>query len=584
MGRLRARLARLYGAQRAPRLTSRLALLAGRYQHPGDPHKNESGDGGTTPWSQHDALLTTYGDMIRARGEAPLVTLRRFLDEHLDGAFSCVHLLPFFPYSSDDGFSIIDYRAVNDQLGGWADVADLAQRYRLMFDLVLNHVSRQSSWFKHYVNGIAPYRHYFISIDPHTDLSAVVRPRSSPLFTVTQTRRGKRNLWTTFSADQPDLRWSNPDVLFEFLDILLFYVSRGARVVRLDAVAYLWKQQGTPCIHLPETHEIVKLLRDVLDMLAPGTLLVTDSNMPTAETLSYFGSGDEAHLVYRSSLPALLLHALHRGSSRYLKRWLASLPGLPGGCTYLNFTASHDGIGIAPLEGVLPDAQRAALVAAVKERGGYVSTRTGPDGSQQPYELNISYFDALADPGEPRSATHVARFLCSQAIMLALQGIPVVYFHSLTATHNDQEGVNGTGQVRAINRGRWDEGELLERLGKPRTPHARVFHAYSRLLKLRAEHPSFHPDGGQRVLDLSDGLFGIERTSPDGTETILAVSNLTAGHRKLQLDDGLVSAFRSRQWEELITGKPSTGAGARTWQLAAYETVWLRAANAVSGE
>ncbi len=584
MIRIRGRLERLYGAERTPRLVSRLALLAGRYQCPTDLCPGDSQQRAATAWSQRDAFLLTYGDMIRARGEQPLVTLRRFIDEHLEQTLPDLHILPFFPYSSDDGFSIIDHRAVNDQIGSWADVDALAQRYRLMFDLVVNHVSRQSSWFKHYVNGIAPYRHYFVSIPPDSDLSAVVRPRSSPLFTTAQTRRGERHLWTTFSADQPDLRWSNPDVLFEFLDILLYYVSRGARIIRLDAVAYLWKELDTPSIDLPQTHEVVKLLRDVLDMLAPGTLLVTDSSMLAAQDLSYFGEGDEAHLVYESSLPALLLHALHRGTGRYLKRWLTSLAPAPAGCSFLNFTASHDGIGVAPLEGLIPNAHREDLVSAVLERGGYVSTRTGQDGSQQPYELNISYFDALSDPGEPRSATHVARFLCSQSIMLALRGIPVVYLHSLTATHNDQDGVNGTGQVRAINRSRWDERQLQERLDNPQTPTARVFHAYVRLLRLRGEHPSFHPDGAQRVLELNDGLFGVERTSPDGGETVLAISNLTATTRKLQLDDSIVNAFRSHHWEELITGKPGTGAGARTWQLAPYESVWLRTANTTPGE
>ncbi len=579
MDRIRVRLERLYGAERTPRLVSRLALLAGRYQCPADLCPGGVSKRPVNGWSQRDAFLMTYGDMIRARGERPLVTLRRFIDEHLEHALPDLHILPFFPYSSDDGFAIIDHRAVNDQLGSWEDVDALAQRYRLMFDLVVNHVSRQSSWFKHYVNGIAPYRHYFVSIASDADLSAVVRPRSSPLYTTAQTRRGERHLWTTFSADEPDLRWSNCDVLFEFLDILLYYVSRGARIIRLNAVAYLWKELDTASIDLPQTHEVVKLLRDVLDMLAPGTLLVADSSMLTSEDRSYLGEGDEAHLVYQSSLPALLLHALHRGTSRYLKRWLRSLAPAPAGCSFLNFTASHDGIGIAPLDGLIPDAHLEDLVTAIEERGGYVSTRTGQDGLEQPHELNISYFDALSDPGEPRSATQVARFMCSQSIMLALQGIPVVYFHSLTATHNDQEGVNGTGQVRAINRSRWDERQLVERLGNPRTPTARVFHAYIRLLKLRGEHPSFHPDGAQRVLDLNDGLFGIERTSPDGGETVLAISNLTASTKKLQLDDSIVHAFRSHQWEELITGKPSTGAGARIWQLAPYESVWLRTAN-----
>ncbi len=582
--RIRRRLERLYGPERAPRLLSRLTLLAGRYECPTDLCGPRSEESPVMSWDQRDAMLITYGNMVRARGEQPLVTLRRFLDEHIEDGFADVHILPFFPYSSEDGFSVIDYRNVNDHFGSWADVEALSNSRRIMFNLIVNHVSRKSSWFKHYVNGTAPYRHYFISEDPNADLSAVVRPRSTPLLRAAQTRRGVRHLWTTFNGDQVDLRWRNPDVLFEFLDILLYYVSKGARIIRLDNVAFLWKQVGTTCVHLQETHEIVKLFRDVLHMLAPGTLLLADANAPSADQVSYFGDGDEAQLVCQCALPALILHALHRGTSRYLKRWLASQKPPPPGCTFVNYTATQDGICVEPLEGVVPDAHLTDLIAAVEERGGYVSTRSESDGSEKAYELNITYFDALSDPGEARSAVHVARFLCSQFVMLALKGIPAVYFHSLTATHNDQEGVNGTGEVRAINRKRWDEKELLDRLQNPKTPTARVFHAYLRLLRLRAQHPSFHPDGAQRILDINDGLLGIERTSPDGLETIIAVSNLTSRRKRLVLDDNAVGSFRAYHWEELITGRPGSGDGGRTWQLAPYECVWLRTAKSSSDE
>lgn len=128
-----------------------------------------------------------------------------------------------------------------------------------MFDLVLNHCSARSSWFKDFIAGIEPARHYFLNMDPKQDYSEVVRPRTSPLLTKTRTIDGEANVWTTFSADQVDLNWCNPEVLFEFIDILMFYISKGMRIVRMDAVAFVWKELGTNCIHLPETHEIVKL-------------------------------------------------------------------------------------------------------------------------------------------------------------------------------------------------------------------------------------------------------------------------------------------------------------------------------------
>ncbi|RMF85866.1 MAG: alpha-amylase, partial [Nitrospinota bacterium] len=444
----------------------------------------------------------------------------------------------------------------------------------LMVDLVLNHVSRQSEWFRDYVEGIAPARDYFITVDPQTDLSQVVRPRSTPLLTPVQTQEGSRYLWTTFSTDQIALNFANPDVLFEFLDILLLYISMGARIIRLDAIAYLWKKIGTPCIHLPETHEIVKLLRDFLTLVAPHVLLLTETNVPHAENISYFGNGDEAHLVYQFSLPPLLLHALQTGNSRYLTRWAASLPSLPTGCTVLNFTASHDGIGVRPLHGLIPEEEFSRLVEGIRQRGGYISMKRDTDGSESPYELNITYFDALSDPEDPDMDRQVARFLCSQAVMLALQGIPAIYFHSLTATPNDEAAVRRTGHARAINRKRWDAHSLEALLQDASTITARVFRSYLHLLRLRARHPAFHPEGVQRILDLGDSLFALERTAPDQSETIVALHNVTA-HTVTVPIDRIPSLQKAGQGKELITGRTMKPVP-RTLRLSPYATAWIR--------
>ncbi len=324
------------------------------------------------PWSEKDAVLITYGDMVRAADERPLATLHSFLNRHLKKAFNTVHVLPFFPYSSDDGFSVIDFREVNHDLGTWDDIEALSRDFRIMADLVLNHVSRQSRWFRYYVAGVSPARFYFIEADPAADYSSVVRPRATPLLSSTQTRDGERHVWTTFSDDQVDLNFKNPDVLFEFIDILFFYISKGVRVFRLDAIAYLWKDLGTPCIHLPQTHQIVKLFRDIIELLAPDVLLITETNVPQDENISYFGNGDEAHIVYQFPLPPLLLHALQTGQGRYLTEWAAALPALPRGRTFLNFTASHDGIGVRPLEGILSDAEIAKLADGGRGTGAAV--------------------------------------------------------------------------------------------------------------------------------------------------------------------------------------------------------------------
>ncbi|MFO7821705.1 MAG: alpha-amylase family glycosyl hydrolase, partial [Lentisphaeria bacterium] len=412
----RDRLLQLYGDQ-GDRCLERLNVLLSRYDKPLNVPRH-----GKKKWSEEDVFLITYGDMVTRRDEAPLATLRKFALENLKGAVNTIHILPFSPYSSDDGFSVIDYRQVNSELGAWSDIDDLAADFRLMADLVLNHVSKQSSWYKDYVSGVMPYTNYFIEVEPDTDLQDVVRPRNSPLLRRTNTRDGVRYLWTTFSEDQIDLDFGNADVLFEFLDILLLYIEHGARVIRLDAIAYLWKRLGTGCIHLPETHEVVKLMRQVLDALAPGSILITETNVPHKENISYFGKGDEAHMVYQFSLPPLLLHALRHGNADHLSQWAATAFDAPKGCTFLNFTASHDGIGVRPLEGIIADSEINDLGKMVRDKDGYVSTKTNADGTESPYELNITYYDALAEANDSDDI-NIARYLCSQILPLSLKGI-----------------------------------------------------------------------------------------------------------------------------------------------------------------
>ena len=520
--RLLQRLRFLYGEE-AERLLARVDALFGRYG------VDLSGREDTpSRYDERSSVLITYGDSICAEGERPLRTLRRFLHKHVRGTVSTVHLLPFFPYSSDDGFSVIDFRQVDPGLGQWEDISELGRTFELMFDLVLNHCSRRSEWFQDFVTGIAPARWYFLPMDPETDLSAVVRPRSSPLLTKTSTRDGPAWVWTTFSEDQIDLNWQNPDVLFEFLDILFLYLARGCRIFRLDAVAYLWKELGTSCLHLPQTHEVVKLLRDLLSWTVPEAMLLTETNVPHAENISYFGEGDEAHMVYNFSLPPLLLHAFLREDGSLLKEWLGSLPALPPGQTFFNFTASHDGIGVRPLQGLVSDEELDWLVEQIRRRGGRVSMKSDSGGGQSPYELNITYRDALGDPGDPRRGQQ--RFLCSQAVALALPGVPGVYIHSLFGTRNDEEGLEASGRNRSINRRKWREADLLEWLRDP-NGGAWIYRSYLKILTVRRQQRAFHPDGKMTLLETDAPLLGFLRVSPDGGETVLCLFNL-AGKRK----------------------------------------------------
>ncbi len=531
---------------------------------------------------QSDAILITYGDQLLEPDRAPLHTLAEFCDHYLSGVVSGVHLLPFYPYSSDDGFSVIDYKQVNSALGTWDDVARLGQRFHLMFDGVINHISAQSEWFKAFLRDDAQYRDYFIVIEGQPDLSQVVRPRALPLLTEFVTPSGVKRVWTTFSADQIDLNYANPKVLLDIIDVLLFYVARGAELIRLDAIAYLWKEIGTSCLHLPQTHRVIQLLRAILDEVAPQVLLITETNVPHQDNISYFGDGyNEAQLVYNFALPPLTLHTFRTGDAAVLSRWAAGLgpdrwaedkpalqesagPPVSPGATFFNFLASHDGIGLNPARGILRDDEIAALVQQVVAHGGRVSYKSNPDGSVSPYELNINYFDALSDPlsGEPL-ALQIDRFVAAHAIMLALAGMPGIYFHSLFGSRSWPEGVAQLGYQRAINRQKLDRAEVEQLLSDPRSLRSRVFQRLKHLLQVRAGSDAFNPYGPQQVIELNRAVFAVERGRAGAG--VLCLHNVSDQPQRVALD------HKWRHARDLLSARRAT----LDLKLQPYEVVWL---------
>lgn len=569
--RIRDHLAFLYGSDRAPALMERLdAILTDFRRH--NPHLVEKGPARRDRLTEKDAVLITYGDQVTEPGKRPLVTLTEVLEAYVANAITVVHLLPFFPYSSDDGFSVIDYTAVNPDLGTWEDVERLGRRFRLMFDAVINHISAQSRWFQGFLKGNPEYADYFITVEEGTDLSMVVRPRALPLLHRFRTAEGEKWVWTTFSADQVDLNYANPEVLLRIVEVLLFYVEKGAEIIRLDAIAYLWKKIGTPCIHLEETHRVVKLFRAVLDEVAPHVLLITETNVPHEENVSYFGNGyDEAQLVYQFPLPPLVLHAFHTGEATRLSAWATGLTTPSDETTFFNFLASHDGIGVRPVEGILSPDEIQALVDRTLAHGGYVSYKTNPDGTQSVYELNISYFDALSDPkgGEPLDL-QVRRFLTSQAIMLSLAGVPGIYVHSLFGSRGDPEAVERTGHHRAINRAKFRRDVLERELADLTSLRHRVFYPYRNLLRVRAAHPAFHPNGPQQVLSLHPAVFALLRAAPDGSERVLCLHNVSGTDVEVRIEPRVLSS--AGVLRDLVGGG-TLSAGKIT--LEAYQTVWL---------
>ncbi|WP_420643126.1 alpha-amylase family glycosyl hydrolase [Candidatus Leptofilum sp.] len=546
----------LYGAETAVQLLPKLVSLLDTVR-PQLPELPEA----TSFFSEKDSVLITYGDQVQAPGEAPLKTLAHFCKDKLDGRIQTIHLLPFYPSSSDDGFSVIDYKAVDPALGSWEDVATFRDNFQLMFDAVINHISAKSNWFQRYLKGDPAYDDFFVTVDPQADLSAVFRPRALPLLTPFQTQSGTRHLWTTFSDDQIDLNYANPNVLLAVLDALLFYVAQGATTIRLDAIGFMWKEIGTRSLNLPQTHRLIQLMRAVLDAVAPQVVLITETNVPHEENISYFGNGrNEAQMVYNFSLPPLLLHTFHTGNAQQLAEWASTLELPSERVTFFNFCASHDGIGVTPARGILTDGQINAMAERVQKLGGYVSYKANGDGTQAAYELNINYLNALGVPGTAESDELMARrFLAAQAIMLALRGVPGIYFHSLFGSQNWHEGVQQTGRNRSINRQKFQRDALEQALQTGL--RQLVFSGYSHLLRLRTSEKAFHPVGEQKILNLHPAVFAILRSHQG--EAVLCLQNVAA--RSVQIELPLAG-------QDLVTG---TAVPAH-FTLAPYQIVWLK--------
>ncbi|HUF00149.1 MAG TPA: sugar phosphorylase [Anaerolineales bacterium] len=567
---LLSHLAYLYGADQAPQLLERLQGIIADYRM-----RIPSSTGELT---QRDSILITYGDQVKVAGERPLQTLGRFCNQHLNGVVSGIHILPFYPWTSDDGFSVVDYRTVEPALGDWEDITRMQDGFRLMFDAVINHVSVQHEWFQAFLRDDPHYRDYFIVVDGNPDLSQVVRPRALPLLTKFETPSGPRQVWTTFSADQVDLNFQNPDVLLKIVDTLLFYVAQGAQLIRLDAIAYLWKETGTACIHLPQTHRIIRLFRAVLDDLAPHVLLVTETNVPHLDNISYFGDGrDEAQMVYNFALPPLVLHTFYTGNSRILSEWAAGLKLPSRHTTFFNFLASHDGIGVNPARGILSEMEIDAMVERVVQHGGLVSYKNDANGAQIPYELNINYFDALSNPrGEEPIGAQVDRFMTAQAIMLALVGVPGIYFHSLFGSRSWHEGVDLTGRNRTINRQKIDLSMLESDLADESSLRHQVFHRYSQLLRALRESSAFDPHGGQQVLDGREAVFVLLRFSPDGSERVLCLHNISDQTQRVNLESKEIFGLFAGTLIDLITDHRMDDLLNDIVALQPYQTLWLR--------
>jgi sucrose phosphorylase len=526
----------------------------------------------TNQWSEKDVILITYADSIIKADQAPLQTLNNFLDSNIKSTINSVHILPFFPYSSDDGFAVIDYSSVNESFGTWQDIQDISKDYHLMSDLVINHCSSRSVWFDNFIKGEGPGSDYFFTALPDDNLSDVVRPRTSPLLKEVETGKGKQFVWCTFSHDQVDFDFRNPEVLKALTSIIRQYLDMGVKIFRLDAIAFLWKVVGTNSINLPQTHEVVRLLRTLIESAEPQAIIITETNIPNTQNLTYFGNANEAHGIYNFSLPPLLLNTLLTGNCLYLKRWLMSMPPTQDGTLYLNFIASHDGIGLRPAEGLLSESELDNLVHTIENFGGKISWRTADNGEQKAYEMNIALYDAMQGTVKGKDGWNFERFVCAHAIMFALEGIPALYIHTLLGTQNDYKKFANTHHNRSINRHRWQQEALQQALLDKDLHHGKVLATLKALLNTRIKQPAFHPNATQFTLHLGLQLFGFWRQSQDRKQSIFCVSNISDQPKALPLSE--LNLIVTESWFELINKREITEL-THELILAPYQTVWI---------
>ncbi len=584
--RIIAKLVFLYGARRAEYCFKEiLRIISVYYAHKTDEMLEwERSFVPFDRFTEKDVMLITYGDLIKDEDERPLETLSWICKNYLNNVFNIVHILPFFPYSSDRGFSVTDFREVDPRLGSWESILEIKDDFKLMFDGVFNHISAQSEWFHEYLNDTPEFRDFFIDFSTkkrisRDHLNILFRPRTSEVLTPFDTLRGTKYVWTTFSPDQVDLNYHNPRVLTKIIEILLYYVRRGADLIRLDAVTYLWYERGTSGVHLQQTHLIIKLLRDILNVAAPHVALVTETNVPHRENISYFGNGhDEAQMVYNFALPPLVLHTFMTGDSTRINEWASGLTRVSETATYLNFLDSHDGIGVLGARDILSRDEIDSLVRGVERHGGFISYKKESDGSLSPYELNITFYSALNPEDSDEGADlQIRRYLAARSVTLVLMGVPGVYFHGLIGSRNDIQAVLDTEDKRSINRKILKKRDLVAVYENPESTTHKIAYQLGRMIMKRIREKAFHPNAPQTVLDAGPRFFTLLRESVDNEDRILCVTNVTATPQELVLH-AAASGRACRSWYDLL-GKTTVHAenGIIRVAMQPYGVCWLKA-------
>ncbi len=491
--------------------------------------------------SEKTSLVICYGDNINSNQKSSIKVFQNFFKKNLKKYFNAIHFLPFYPSSSDSGFAVKDHYKIEKRIGNWSDIKKISKNNHVMADIVINHSSARGLWFKNFLKKKRPGKDYFLTVNSKFNTSKVVRPRDHKLLKKIDIFNKSDYIWRTFSADQIDLDFNNPSVLLRFIKIMVHLVSNGVTIFRLDAIAYLWKKNGTNCINLKQTHEIVKLLRLISNLLNVETIIITETNLPEKENLSYFGKNDEANWIYNFSLPPLLIHAFLFENSSYLNKWSKNLPNTKFQNSYLNFIASHDGIGMRPTEGILNKRSLNNFLKRLKKNGSKFSYRKVQNKSRKVYEANITVFDALKKSDtDPNGKFFLERYISAHAIMISFEGIPAIYFNSLFGKSNDEAKYVITGNNRDVNRFKWSYDNIIKKLKDKNSKQSIFFQNLGKLLEIKRKQKAFHPNAKRLNINLGSKIFCYERISLDKKQTIICITNLSTKLQYIKINKNLI--------------------------------------------
>ncbi len=525
-------------------------------------------------WDSSSVVLITYPDSIYSSDKPSLNILYDLIISYIGNLSSIVHILPFLYSTSDGGFAVSSHTTIDKSFGDWEDLKKISKKRKLMGDIVLNHISSRHQWVEDFVKDKEPGSKYILSPSKKDNWENVFRPRNTSLFKTIQTIHGPRDVWTTFGPDQIDVNWAEPNLLLEYLKLIALYIENGISWLRLDAVGFIWKRSGGRCINDKKAHKIIKIIRIMLNNLLKDGVLVTETNVPEKDNLSYLITADEANIAYNFPLPPLILEAIISQKTDLLNKWLKAWKRLPRNTALLNFTSCHDGVGLIPLKGLMSDVRIKNLLSECEKRGGLISHRTLPEGEEEPYELNISWWSAMKSKSNERNSLQTDRFILSQLFVMALPGIPAFYLQALLACENDLETFKKTGQRRDINRKKFDAYDLFNNLNNPKSFASKNLKFLQFAMKTRSQLKAFHPSSQMRHISVScSGIVAICRGERE--DRVWVIHNFTSKLYRFSLEElGIrVNHNDNIEWKDYLSEKIINASNV---EINPYSVVWIR--------